>query len=214
MLTGPEAGITRDAISSDFEWRGSASGCGTRPASAASQGHRQDREAGGLRRAARHPLRRMRDRADRCLDADRESGSDARAISSRKRAAPSSWRSQQVGSRRGQAEEPEGSRKRPRGRAAGNPRRAGRDAVGQAGARTRQAAQRGARRHGDNGTAVFPPPSSTAGSRRRSNAIRRPHRRGAASRSATPPRPVRGRPPSPSSATSWRACRTATRAIS
>ena len=38
--------------------------------------------------------------------------------------------------------------------------------------------------------------------RRRSSAIRRPHRRAAASRSATPPRPVRGRPPSPSSATS------------
>ena len=62
--------------------------------------------------------------------------------------------------------------------------------------------ERGARRHGALEQPHFHRPAQPLARRRRSNAIRRPHRRAAASRSATPPRPVRGRPPSPSSATS------------
>jgi hypothetical protein len=41
LLTGPEAGITRDSISVDWEWRGRRSSCSTRPACGASRGSRK-----------------------------------------------------------------------------------------------------------------------------------------------------------------------------
>ena len=79
MLTGPEAGITRDAIAIDWGVEGQtdqALGYRRHPAQIA--GHRQGREARGRRRASRHSFRRRGDRADRRLNRNRAAGSDAR----------------------------------------------------------------------------------------------------------------------------------------
>jgi GTP-binding protein len=58
LLTGPEAGITRDSISVDWEYEGRTSGWSTPPACAARPGAGEAGEAVGRRHHPRHHLRR------------------------------------------------------------------------------------------------------------------------------------------------------------
>ena len=113
MLTGPEPGLTRDAVATDFVWGGRAR-APVRYGGAAAQGaHRRDgREAHRQRRGTRHPFRRGRGGADRraaCAGAPgphhRRPGRGGRTCARRCR--------QQVGPRCRQAEDAEGAARIP-----------------------------------------------------------------------------------------------------
>ena len=70
LLTGPEAGITRDAIAVDLDWRGRRFRLYDTAGHAAQVAHRGEaRKALGRRHAQCDPLRRSRDRADGCASA-------------------------------------------------------------------------------------------------------------------------------------------------
>jgi GTP-binding protein len=99
LLTGPEAGITRDAISVRMDWAGTPvrifDTAGMRKKA---QGAGQAREALGRRRAARGALRRGRGGAARRRDPVRDAG-PAHRRSGRARGPRRGGRGQQVGSR-------------------------------------------------------------------------------------------------------------------
>ena len=91
LLTGPEAGITRDSISLDWDWRGrddQAVRHGRHAQARAGRG--QARKALRRRRAARRAVRRSRRPAARRHDPVREAGSVDRRPGRDRRAARSS----------------------------------------------------------------------------------------------------------------------------
>ena len=117
MITGPEPGLTRDAVATDFTWGGRPIRLfDTAGLRRKARDQRDGREARRQRCRARHPLRRGGGAADRCRASLRAPGPHDRR-SRGGRGARSGHRRQQVGSRHATS--------RRSSRSCGNPSRTG-----------------------------------------------------------------------------------------
>ncbi len=185
LLTGPEAGITRDAIAIDWAWRGRADPALRHGRAAQARARAgQAREAVGRRRAPGRAVRRGRRRAARRHHPVREAGPHHRR-SHRAGGAGARHRPQQVGSRRrpaGAAQDPARGGRPP---SAAGARRAGRADLGPRRRGARPADGGGVRGCGGVEPAHRDGAAQRMAGERAGKAIRRRRCRAAASRSAT-----------------------------
>ncbi len=163
LLTGPEAGITRDSISVDWEWGGRRIKLfDTAGMRRKAQGPGKARKAVRRRRLARHPLCRSRDRRARCDDSLREAGSADRRPD-RPRGQGAGHRLQQMGPDRRPAGDAGRVAREDRAAFAAGARHPGGDGFGRNRPRPRQADGRRSSRPIRSGTAASRPASSIAG---------------------------------------------------